>query len=441
MLEQKEGPLVANTNRPGAVDAGEAFSAASTIPRVATKVKLPTDAAYSLARALVNYEDADLGSQLAEPWRSLYLAVQSTDPTKRLAVLQNALRILGYDQAEVCREILSVDPDSPPPLEPKPYTTHWAAEAFDSEEPIRWVIDGILERGSVNMWYGSPGTKKTYSALHAGLSVATGQDWLGRPTSQGTVLVVDEESGNRRMRRRLREAMLGLNAPQDTPLVYVSLEGFNLASQDGREKLDNLVAETQPILVILDALADLIPDGDENSTKDTQPAMQTLRRLAELYDCAVILIHHDTKTGNHYRGAGAIGGATDTILKVESKQESANIDFTSEKSRDTEPFHFSAAVHWEQIDEHFLFEMAPTGTPKKEPKLSRSESYVIRYLTTNGPSLLIDIARHHDSCSDKAARNAVYALTHKGLVKRTDGGKPGEQATYDLTQKGSPTNL
>ncbi len=311
------------------------------------------------------------------------------------------------------------------------YTLHWAREAFEPLPPIEWIVDSLFSRGSVSLVVGAPGAKKTYSLLDCAIAVSTGDEWLGRATSQGTVLLIDEESGDHRLRRRLRELMKGHQTPIDLPIVYTTLAMWNLLSSPADiQQIDNLLAETQPCLVILDALADVMPGGDENAVKDTHPVFQRLRGFAEKYRCAVVVIHHAGKGGG-YRGSTAIAGAVDLLLMVDSDKKSTVIVFKTEKSRDTEPQLFAAQI----LFDTFMGTTRLIGyavEPEQE-QMSKSEQYVIDYLESHSRRAPIEeIANCADVCSPNTARRAVYRLADKGKVRRVDLGKQGEKATYEL---------
>src|SRR5262245_9529925 len=55
------------------------------------------------------------------------------------------------------------------------------------------IINGLLHQGSKFVLGGSSKSKKTFTLLHMGLSVATGKDWLGLVTQRGPVLYVNFE--------------------------------------------------------------------------------------------------------------------------------------------------------------------------------------------------------------------------------------------------------
>ena len=394
---------------------------------------MPALAAWALKRLMaglpLNGVDC---SSLPDPWPGVISALGALPQVDRAQALQQTLGSLGRDAQADLLAVAGADPNDPPPAAPRPrYVLRWAAEALQAVPPMRWLVDGLAPATGTALLYGDPGSKKTWSAMHLAVSVAMGADWLGRPVEQGPVLILDEESGDHRMRRRLAQVMRGLQAPADIPLAYVSLAGFKPADPGDLAEIDGIVANVQPVLVVVDALADVLA-GNENSVEDTMPLMQALRRLAEDHHCLVLLIHHNNKAGA-YRGSSAILGAVDVSIQVTSKSSSPNVDFEIAKSRDGEPCNFAATAAWVDLPEP-TFTLEEAIPKAKQPRYSRSEEYVLRYLEEHGPSLLSDIANHADTCSAEAARRAVYNLVARDLVQRCDGGGPGERATYDLVK-------
>lgn len=313
------------------------------------------------------------------------------------------------------------------------YVIRTARQAIEEQAPVDWVVEGLLSVGSVGVMFGGPGTKKTYVALHLALSVTMGQEWLGHKVEQGAVLVIDEESGRQRLDRRIAQAMRGLEAPLDVPLRYTSLAGFNLTDGSDQTEVAKAVGEVQPRLVVIDALIDVAP-GDENSTKDIQPVMQALRYIAETYRCAILIIHHSTKTGKTYRGSSAIKAAADLMLLVESKDQSGRVEFSTDKNRDGEPFEFAALATWTPDDSTFTLSLATPRACLKEPTESynTSQEYVLHFLSSSGPSTMAEIEQHAHDCSGGAARQAVYALRDRDVVRRTNGGGKGVMAIWEV---------
>lgn len=306
-----------------------------------------------------------------------------------------------------------------------------AVDALQPQPPIEWIVDGLISAGSVNVFYGEGGSKKTWALLDMGICIARGEDWLNFKTQAGSVLVIDEESGQRRIKLRIGDVLRGHNADSSTPIHCVSLAEFDFGDPNDIGELYNLIINTKARLVIIDALADVMPGRDENAVKDVQPIFLSLRRIAEETQAAMVIIHHANKGGN-YRGSTAIKGAVDLLLSVESKTGKNEITFKTEKARDTIASSFAASANF--MTEKFW--LIPSTTTPTLGIFSKGQRYVLRYLLANGESSMKDIMDKADSCNTTAAKNGVYELAEKGLVKRVNDGGRGVMAIYDLTDKG-----
>lgn len=339
-------------------------------------------------------------------------------------------------QAEALASANGHKPDRPR------YTVRNAAYALLPQPPIEYLVDRLITSASLTIFFGEPGSKKTYSLLSMAVCAAAGKRWLEFDISAPVrVLVVDEESGERRLTVRLGACMRGELATEIEAdnLTYVSLAGFDLGKRDDSDLLAKLIMDQGAQICIIDALADIMT-GDENSKQDTQPVLNNLRRVAEQTDCAIILIHHSNKMGA-YRGTSAIKGSVDLMVKVESENDSKFINFTTEKNRDGEPLKWSASAEWAKNDQGDQFYLSSTEPKKEKEFLTKSKLYVLRYLMEHGNSEMNDICNAADICSPTAAKQAIYSLTNgeKPYTRRTDAGGSGGRgvkAFYDLTDYG-----
>lgn len=321
------------------------------------------------------------------------------------------------------------------------YKLRTAADALAPQPPIEWVVAGLFSAGSVSLVVGEGGSKKTWLCLDMAVGVALGEYWLGRETMAGPVLIIDEESGNRRLSDRLGKVLRGHQAGGETPLYYVSLAQFDFSQSEDIQELESLINETGARLVVIDAMADIMPGRDENAVKDMQPVFLGLRHVAEATQAALVMIHHSNKGGD-YRGSTAIKGAVDLMVMVSSEQESPNINLKSIKVRDTEPFNLAAVAYFG--DDTFNLATS-TSSGSSEKKLGKAQEFVIRYLASlpdRASATIAEIQSKADSVSPESARTAVYnlaGLTPK-LVRRFDDGSAtggrGNQASYGLTEEG-----
>lgn len=313
--------------------------------------------------------------------------------------------------------------------------------AFEVRPPIKWVVDNFISAGSVNVFYGDAGSKKTWALLDMAVCVANGVNWLNFKTSQGNVFIVDEESGKKRILDRMEHVTRGHQMDETTPIFCHSLAGYDLGSPNWLGELTNTINLLSAKLVIIDALADVMPGRDENSVKDVQPIFLALRKIAEDTQAAIIIIHHANKNGgkNDYRGSTSIKGAIDLLVKVESESKEELIQFTTVKSRDTDPLMFSALANFMMSVTPKMFWLSSTQKTAKI-HLGKAQSYVMRFLAQNGASSKADIESNADVCTDRAAGLAIYSLADPtlGFIYRINPGATGRgsNAIYDLTDKG-----
>jgi hypothetical protein len=313
---------------------------------------------------------------------------------------------------------------------PPRYTVRDGAFALQPLPPLSWIVDQLISDGSVNLFYGEPGSKKTYTLLHLAVCVAMGADWLGYKVSPKKVLIIDEESGERRLALRLGMVIRGAFGNDAIPLEFVSLAQFKFDNKDDVSEIKDLIQEHEAGLVVVDALADVM-DGDENSKKDTMPTFSNMRKIAETTGCAFVVIHHSNKTGG-YRGSSAIKGSLDLMVKMESENGSNWINFKSEKVRDSDDHKFSATATW--TEDQFYLTSADYSLTKKRPA---SDMYVLEFLRRHGESSIDDICESADVCSPGAAKQAIYRLARENLIHRINvsGTGRGHAAEYDLTNK------
>lgn len=337
----------------------------------------------------------------------------------------------NYD-GESAAILASIDQANPNLKAPR-YTVQWAAASLQPQPPMAWIVKNLFSAGSVNLIVGEGGSKKTWAMLDCGVCVALGKPWLDFKTNPVPVLFIDEESGARRFMLRLGDVMRGHFANDTLPFAHVNLAQFDLSKEDDINEVHNLILQTGAKLVIIDALADMMPGADENAVKDVQPIFLALRGIADKTQSAIIVIHHMNKAGT-YRGSTALKGACDLMLMVASRSESVNIDFKTEKARDIEPITFAAVAHFE--DGQFWL---AASDPRDKPKIfNKSQTYVLRFLRDNGESGTDVVKANADICSESAAIQALRNLASLNLTYRTNPGVMGRGviATYALTAEG-----
>ena len=332
-----------------------------------------------------------------------------------------------------------VDEPEPQPQQAQPKLLTMA-DAFEYRPPIVWIVEGLIQAGSVNVLYGDSATKKTFVLLDLCMCVSHGAPWLGMATTQSNVFIVDEESGKRRILDRMQWTARGRGYDQTTPVYCHSLEGYDLDKPQWYGQLITMLQETSAGLCIIDAMMDVMPGKKENEADEMNPLFRTLRKIAEDLNVAFIVVHHANKQGgkNDFRGSTAIKGAVDVMIKVESEPGADLIKFTSPKTRDQKNSSFSANANFMLDVEPKMFWLTEAATPKQFKAYPKGEEYVLCYLRDHGASSVNDIkANAQPICAPGTASNAIGTLFKRQLVARANDGGQGVEAIYKLTEEGA----
>lgn len=306
-----------------------------------------------------------------------------------------------------------------------------AAEAFETIEPMRWVVKDLIPEVGVGMVVGEPGSKKTYSMIDLAVCVAKGFEWLGHETTKSPVIYVDEESGKGRALRRLRAIMAGhLIERNESPAVGILNQTLvDPRKEDDLSMLSMTVKHFGAKLVIIDALADIMAGADENSVKDVQPIMIRLRQFAEDNHVAVLLVHHTGKSGV-YRGSSALKAAVDLLLLVRSQPRERIVFFEIEKTRDAEPFSFASEIVFDQ-DQIWLKRLNADFAKNRSKTLQRE---LLEYLENHPGASKQTLAQALDENAD-SMKGVLRDMKSAGLVEMKQETQ-GSKATYRLTQEG-----
>ncbi len=176
------------------------------------------------------------------------------------------------------------------------------------------VIDGLLPAGTY-LLAGAPKIGKSFLVLQMAYQVSMGEQFLGFPSRQGTVLYLALEDTYERLQKRLAQM-----TEQDSERLILSV--FSETLDEGlTERLTDFWSEhTDTVLVIIDTLQRVrgrTPDnGSYAADYDT---LVGLKEFSDTYGVTVLVVHHTRKEGaedvfNTISGTNGLMGAADGAL-------------------------------------------------------------------------------------------------------------------------------
>ena len=210
-------------------------------------------------------------------------------------------------------------------------------ESWDDiqDQPVEWLIEGVIPKKSFVALYGPPASFKSFIALSMAYSVAAGVEWMSNPVkAPGAVLYICGE-GHGGMGARIKACKI-FNQSQGGEPLFVIRHQINLRSNHEDflalvEAIDAMLIshELTLSLVIIDTLARSFGGGNENSSEDMSSFITQCGRLMERYQTSLMVLHHSGKDiSKGLRGHSSLLGAVDTeleLVRVDSVVKSSEI--------------------------------------------------------------------------------------------------------------------
>ena len=199
-----------------------------------------------------------------------------------------------------------------------PLVVSWGAWHIVPPRPT-YLVEGLIPAATVGMFVAQGSSLKTWTALDVGRAIASGEAWLGRfPTKKGRVVILDFESGEYELHRR----MYLLNGGQEIDGLGASC--YPNARIDDEAVWKQLATMKDLALVIVDSLAAGAPGVDENDTRVSTP-LKMAARFTEATGASVLFIHHSRKDDGDdrkmVRGSTAIYADCDWAFRFNDVSE------------------------------------------------------------------------------------------------------------------------
>jgi hypothetical protein len=198
-------------------------------------------------------------------------------------------------------------------------------EAWDDiqDEPVEWLVQGVIPQRSFVALYAPPASFKSFIALDIAECIATGRAFLGNQiTKQGAVLYIAGE-GHGGIGSRIKALKTHHATPVGAPVYFlrrqVNLRSSKTDLQDLVAAIDDLkaVEEINFELIIIDTLARSFGGGNENASEDMGSWITAAGAIQQRYTCGLLVVHHAGKDATKgLRGHSSLLGAVDTELEI-----------------------------------------------------------------------------------------------------------------------------
>ena len=299
----------------------------------------------------------------------------------------------------------------------------WAALKDTPQEQVDWVVDGLLRRGGLSFLYAAPKVGKSSTARTLTRAVVLGLPWLGRAVQQGGVVYLALEE----MPVDVQEHFNQMALPATAPVEIV----FEREPEHALRKLEQLITQLEPALVVVDTLIQLVSIKDINDYAHTARALQPLLALTRRSNAHVLCLHHARKGGGSYGeeglGSQALSGGVDTILSLKRGEHYRSISSTQRRGR---PLEDSVLRLNEDTG---LVELAGT---KAEVDAQAKEEEMLAFLKEQEEPVTMATIQAEVKCQRKPLNDALRALVEQGKIGRLGSGKKGNAYHYFAVPEG-----
>ena len=220
-----------------------------------------------------------------------------------------------------------------------------------------WLIPGILPAESLTLLTGQQKRAfKTWLADTLGAIICSGKGWghLLQPTTRGPVLHIQMEgtpTGNLNRMLAIHEKLQTTEADREQ-YGYIFRQNVKLDDPLWQKRLETILTELKPVLVILDAMV-YLHNADENKVSEVKPVIETISLLRQAGATVLMLAHLNSEgenpkadIDNQVRGRGLWVNAYDCHLALRRyKMSQSSIDLTV-RFRDLGAEEYYT-VHWD----------------------------------------------------------------------------------------------
>jgi len=295
--------------------------------------------------------------------------------------------------------------------------------------PPGWIEPGLLPPQGILFVGGEPKVGKSLLVANLALALAAGQDRAGFivPAAR-RVLVCQFELPVAQFVSRLATMRRSFGAAADQNLlVDTRAAGHLLSAPQGLNHFLMAAREASAEVIVLDPLYST-HDQDENDTRSMAALCQSLLRLRDASQAALIVVHHVRKSigrdeiGRAFRGSSALHAVGDSYLLL--ARPSANLAAVELRFQ----FRYAAplAPRLLQLEPHSLwFSAAGMAPSQARPRRKVEPEDVTQALAAMGKQ-----ARHNQlreqimqltDCSKRTAQLAITEACQQGGVVQDNG--------------------
>jgi AAA domain len=241
------------------------------------------------------------------------------------------------DLIDAARNAAPNEIEKAPNTTPRRRLTILSVADADKQADLEYLVKGLIEPGSLSVWYGPPGSGKTFLVKHVAYAIAQGRSIFGRRVRQAPTLYIGLE-GEGGIRNRVRALKLRFGSQGD---FHFSVDSVSLLDRSNLNQVDidaivDAVNERGIRFVVIDTLNRAVGGAEENDSSTMGAFISACKAIAQRTGAHVAVVHHSSKAGteNGPRGHSSLEGAADAVVAVNGNGASVIRQAVTRKVKD-----------------------------------------------------------------------------------------------------------
>ena len=189
-------------------------------------------------------------------------------------------------------------------------------DALQQQTANSYFVKGIIAPREMSVWYGQPGSGKSFEMLYISYAIAQGKAVLDKRVQQAPVLYLALEATTG-ITKRIRALVQDQGICAD--FHYIA-EPINFSDDAMNANLIAAIEHFGVKVLVIDTMARALQGGDENSSQHMGAFINAVDEIKNKTGCHVAIVHHSGKNDSAgMRGHSSLLGATDVAVEINGK--------------------------------------------------------------------------------------------------------------------------
>lgn len=183
-------------------------------------------------------------------------------------------------------------------------------ESFLADQTaVQWICEPFIAEQSIGFIAGLPESRKSWVLIDLAIECARGGGlWLNKfPIKGGKVLLIDQERSKGEVQRRIQAVIAGkgLRVGDIRSTLFVrSGTSTKIDLQNSYDSLRKELSDIRPNIVLIDSFA-TFHTKNESNRMEIQQVLERIKEMRNEFNCAIVIIHHETKQAYQNKKEGA----------------------------------------------------------------------------------------------------------------------------------------